>query len=261
MHKTLIFRTLLFVIGLILFLDGAILLAYKKVHLGTILPFLIGAVFCLTSIFSNKVQQFLSKHPRLSKLWRWGWIGFTAWLISLLGFFIYIASQTQQLQPAQKLDAIIVLGSGIVQGQASPTLALRLDRAALLAQQHPQALIIVTGGLDYGEVRTEAEVMSDYLQQNFQISPTRIAREAESTSTELNLKNSQPILVAQQIRLDSPIAIVTSDFHTLRAIAIANKQGYQNATPISADTPLTTRYNAWLREYFAYISGWLLAEY
>ncbi|WP_228131839.1 hypothetical protein, partial [Acinetobacter baumannii] len=25
--------------------------------------------------------------------------------------------------------------------------------------------------------------------------------------------------------------------------------------------PLITRYNAWLREYFAYASGWLLNEY
>ena len=261
MRKTLIFRIFLFIVGLILLLDGAILLAYKKVHLGTILPFLIGAVFCLSSIFSNKIQQFLSTRPRLAKLWRWGWIGLSAWLISLFAFFIYIASHSQQPLPQQKIADIIVLGSGIVQGQASPTLALRLDRAALLAQQYPQALIIVSGGLDYGEVRTEAAVMSDYLQHNFQIHPTRIALEAKSTSTELNLKNSQPILVAQQLSLNSPIAIVTSDFHTLRASAIANKQGYKNVESVSANTPLSTRYNAWLREYFAYISGWLLAEY
>ena len=30
---------------------------------------------------------------------------------------------------------------------------------------------------------------------------------------------------------------------------------------ISAETPLNIRYNAWLREYFAFVSGWLLREY
>ena len=30
---------------------------------------------------------------------------------------------------------------------------------------------------------------------------------------------------------------------------------------VSAPTPLLIRYNAWLREYFAFISGWLLDEY
>ncbi|MFX8461890.1 YdcF family protein, partial [Acinetobacter baumannii] len=30
---------------------------------------------------------------------------------------------------------------------------------------------------------------------------------------------------------------------------------------VAAETPLITRYNAWLREYFAYASGWLLNEY
>ena len=61
--------------------------------------------------------------------------------------------------------------------------------------------------------------------------------------------------------MNSKIAIVTSDFHTLRAGAIAKKQGYRNFITVGAGTPITTRYNAWLREYFAYLSGWVLGEY
>ena len=83
--------------------------------------------------------------------------------------------------------------------------------------------------------------------------------EDQSTSTALNLSNSRIILEEKNIRINSPIAIVTSDFHTLRATAY--KQGYGNITSIGANAPLSTRYNAWLREYFAYLSGWLLNEY
>ncbi|AOA57408.1 hypothetical protein BFG52_02920 [Acinetobacter larvae] len=43
--------------------------------------------------------------------------------------------------------------------------------------------------------------------------------------------------------------------------ALAHKQGYSNIYSIAAPTPISTRYNAWLREYFAYISAWLLDEY
>ena len=53
---------------------------------------------------------------------------------------------------------------------------------------------------------------------------------------------------------------MTSDFHIPRAIAIP-KTGLYQVYGVAAETPLATRYNAWLREYFAYASGWLLNEY
>ena len=108
---------------------------------------------------------------------------------------------------------------------------------------------------------TEAEAMAQYLQEQHLISTQRILLEDRSTSTELNLKNSKAILKQHQLSPQQPIAIVTSDFHTLRAEAIAHKQGYTNVLMVSAPTPLSIRYNAWLREYFAYLSGWLLNEY
>lgn len=252
---------LLFLIGLILFLDGAILLLNKKIHLGTLLPLLVGAALCVVSLRSTQIRAFLAPRPKLARLWRWAWAGFVVWCISLAGFFVYIQQHKDQPLPQQPIDAIIVLGSGIIQGQASPTLALRLDRAAEVAALHPKALIIVSGGVDYAETVSEAQVMSDYLIKQFDLAAERIAIEDRSTSTELNLKNSQPILAAHQLGLDAAIAVVSSDFHTLRAAAIAQKQGYQQITTVSADTPLSTRYNAWLREYFAYLSGWLLNEY
>ena len=77
----------------------------------------------------------------------------------------------------------------------------------------------------------------------------------------MSVPSGNRVLKYQNIPLSAPIAIVTSDFHTLRAAAIAKKLGYQNVIMSSAETPLNTRYNAWLREYFAFISGWILQEY
>jgi uncharacterized SAM-binding protein YcdF (DUF218 family) len=261
MNKNKLLRLSLFIIGLLLFLDGFILLLYKKIHLGTLLPLLIGLGFICTAIWGKVIQQYLAHHSKLKKLWRLGWSVFGIWLISLIGFFGYIHFKTQQNHAENGLDAIIVLGSGITQGKASPTLAKRLDRAGNIAQQQQQTSIIVSGGKDFGEIKTEAEIMSNYLEENYKIQPHRILQENKSTSTDLNLKNSQAILQQHDLSLNSKIAIVTSDFHTLRAAAIAKKQGYHNFITIGAETPLSTRYNAWLREYFAYISGWVLGEY
>ncbi|WP_096735055.1 YdcF family protein [Acinetobacter guillouiae] len=261
MYNNKLFRIVFFLLGFVLFLDGFILILYKKIHLGTILPLLIGLVFISTALWSQHIQQYLAQHLKLKKIWRLGWVLFTLWSVSLIGFFGYIHLKSQQNTAENNLQAIIVLGSGITQGKASPTLAKRLDQAGEIAKQQSQALIIVSGGLDFGEKKPEAEIMSQYLQEHMQIQASRILQENKSTSTDLNLKNSQAILKAHGLTLDSKIAIVTSDFHTLRAAAIARKQGYHNFITVGTETPLTTRYNAWLREYFAYISGWVLGEY
>ncbi len=261
MNSKFLFRIIFFILGMILFLDGFILICLNKIHLGTILPFLIGLIFCIYSVFHTKINLFLSQHSKLNKLWKIGWILFSIWAISLFSFFVYlnqhIKNQNNTLQP----QAIIVLGSGVTQGKPSVTLAKRLDQAANVAQDYPQAWLILSGGLDFGETTTEAAVMSEYLTEKYSLDSTKMLQESQSTSTELNLKNSQAILLQHDLNIHSPIAIVTSDFHTLRATAIARKQGYDHFAMISAPTPLSTRYNAWLREYFAYISGWILNEY
>lgn len=254
-------RTLLFIFAALLFADGLLLILHKKWHLGTLLPVLIGFICGLYALFMAEIHQYLSDRMALKKLWIVCWSLFCVWLVSVLAFFAYLHTQIQHADPTHKIEAIIVLGSGVIQGQPSPTLALRLDRAAQVSEKFPNALIIVSGGQDFGEVNTEADVMSAYLHKQHHISPDKIALEDQSTSTELNLKNSQPILKDHRLSLNSSIAVVTSDFHTLRSNAIAQNQGYTQLSMISAPTPLMTRYNAWLREYFAYLSGWLLNEY
>lgn len=261
MNLTSVFRWILLLIGLLLFIDGFYLISLKKIHLGTVLPLLIGLAFCIYAIWHKKIQIFLTKHPKLNKLWKTGIIFFSLWIISLFSFFYYIQNHIKFQSDRQNLDAIIVLGSGVTQGKPSDTLAKRLDQAAIVAQSNSNALIILTGGLDFGEKDTEAEVMARYLQESYHLDSHKIALEDKSTSTELNLKNSQSILKQHGLNLNSNIAIVTSDFHTIRAAAIAKKQHYTHVDMISAPTPLLTRYNAWLREYFAYISGWVLNEY
>lgn len=254
-------RIFLALIGSVLLLDGAILIAFKKIHIGTVLPLLLGLFFCLYSYFYYHIERFFFYHFRLHSIWRFGWLCFWAWLISLGYFFDYLADNNAKTQHVLPVKAIIVLGSGVENGEPSATLAKRLDRAAPVALAQPDAKLVLTGGIDYGETDSEAVVMSRYLQKQYNIPMSQIILEDKSTSTELNLKNSQALLQAQHINIQQPIAIVTSDFHTLRAAAIAKKQGYQDIILLGATTPLTTRYNAWLREYFAYASGWLLNEY
>ena len=254
-------RLFALLIGAVLFLDGAYLISLNKIHLGTLLPLFIGLGLLIFAMFYPKIQILIHKTRLRNTLWRLSYLGFLLWSASVICFFGYLQLATQSNAQPAPVKAIIVLGSGIEHGQPSATLTQRLNRAAALAKQQPNVPLIMTGGLDFREKFTEAEVMSNYVQQNFSISATRIWLEDRSTSTDLNLKNSQPILAQLNIQLNEPIAIVTSDFHTLRAAAIARKQGYHHIVTVAAPTPLINRYNSWLREYFAYASGWLFNEF
>ena len=254
-------RSFSFILGSLLAFDGLWLLSLDKIHLGIILPVIIGIGLILYSIFFNWIQKFIQISKLRQTLWNCAWSGFFLWLATLLIFFAYLHYTIQHNNPAQQAKAIIVLGSGIENGQPSPTLQQRLDVAASYAKDYPQTILVMTGGLGFKEQITEAAVMSKYMQKQHQINPSRILLEDQSTSTEQNLRNVQPLLLEHHITLDQPIIIATSDFHILRAKAIAGHQGYQQTLTLSATTPLYIRYNSWLREYFAFVSGWLLNEY
>jgi uncharacterized SAM-binding protein YcdF (DUF218 family) len=254
-------RVLLFAFGFLLIVDGLWLLSLDKIHLGIVLPIFIGLIFMMTAIFYGAIQRFLAQHPKLHSFWRVSWASFWLWLISLAGFFAYLQYSSQQSASIPKVRAIIVLGSGIENGQPSPTLKARLDAAVPAAQQNPQAAIIMTGGYGRHEKVSEAAVMWQYMLQAHHLPAQRIYLEDQSTSTALNLANSKAVLAQLHIRADQPVAIVSSDFHLSRAAAIAKHEGYSHIYTISAPTPLYIRYNSWLREYFAFLSGWLLNEY
>ncbi|WP_425915547.1 YdcF family protein [Acinetobacter sp. TSRC1-2] len=254
-------RSFSFIIGSLLALNGLWLLSLDKIHLGIILPVIIGIGFILYAICFKWIQKFIQASKLRQTIWRCAWAAFFVWLSTLLIFFAYLHYTIQHNNPAQQAKAIIVLGSGIENGQPSPTLKQRLDVAATYAKHYPQTIIVMTGGLGFKEQITEAEVMSEYIQKHHQIEQSCILLEDQSTSTEQNLRNVQPLLLKHHITLDQPIVIATSDFHILRAKTIAKHQGYQQIITISAPTPLYIRYNSWLREYFAFISGWLLNEY
>lgn len=255
-------RALLLIIGLVLTVDCTLLIAADQINFGTVVPFLIGIIFIVHAAFWSKIQNLLSRHQYLRRVWNTLWAGFGIWLLSFIVFAFTLHSHIKQdNELVQSVDAIIILGGGIQGGIPTPTLASRLDTAVPLIEEQPEAIVITSGGVGIGETRSEGEAMAQYLYALHGIPLENIYQEKKSTSTEENFLFSQQILADKGISLDDPIAIVTSDFHIPRSKAIAEKQGYTHIVTLASPTPLATRYNSWFREYFAYISGWILGEY
>ena len=253
-------RTVLAVAGALLLVDALVLMAMGHFNMGVVLPAILGAAALWLSWKWQAVQDWRAKRPIHARLWIWGWAGFAIWLLSLLWFWSRLFSLGLEPQQVPAVQSIVVLGSGTLNGHPRPVLAARLDTAAELAKLQPAALIAVCGGVDWGEKESEAEVMARYLQQRHGIAADRLVLEKLSTSTELNIQLSRPLLAEHGVAADAPVAMVSSDFHLMRAMNIASRQHLPQVYPVAAPTPLATRFNAWLREYFAMASSWLLGE-
>lgn len=259
-NRDTVWRYVLAVFSLILVVDGAVLLLLNQINFGTVLPFCLGLAGLVYTVKLVAIHQWIVAHRRLKLLWNIGCVLLTLWLMTLLVFGLWMALSCRQSAAPQPVAAIIVLGGGVEKGKPSSALQTRLDRATQWALSQPQVPIIVSGGLGFEETHTEAAVMADDLIRQG-VAAHRIWIEPKSTSTAENFEFSRRVLAAHGIGLDQPIAVVSNDFHLPRSQAIAMHQGYLHPVMVGSPTPLSIRYNAWLREYFAFISGWILDEY
>lgn len=135
------------------------------------------------------------------------------------------ASQWQQL--AQQAGALVVLGGGRepadpAWGHDQPSLfaSQRLRYAARL-QRASGLPILVSGGLHYGRAPSEARIMADSLQQDYQV-PTGWLEERSRTTLE-NAQFSAQILHAEGIRR---IVLVTDAWHMQRSVWSFKQQGF-----------------------------------
>ena len=257
-------RTACLLVGSVLLADALVLMAMGFFMVGVTVPAALGLVLCFLGMRWHRVRDGFYRMRWGAAAWRTGWLFLAAWVCSVAVFWVVLAQQVDalgQADPAAAPQAIVVLGSGTPKGQPSPALRARLDTAHALAAAHPHAWVVVSGGVDFGETLSEGEVMGNYLRQQG-LDPARILQEERSTSTQENLRFSLPVLQAHGFNQQAhTLLLVTSDFHALRARLIARREGYSHIQSASAPTPLPQRYAAWLREYFAFISGWLLKEY
>jgi uncharacterized SAM-binding protein YcdF (DUF218 family) len=248
------------VLGSLLVADALMLMADGLFSLGVTLPLLMGSGALALAVAWPWVQRWLDARAGRRRLWRLGGAALGAWAVSVAVFWVALARASQDVVTTEAPAAIVVLGAGAPNGVPSPILLARLDLALAQAARYPSAPVVVSGGLGLGGHPSEARVMGDYLRSHG-LAADRIVQEERSTSTDENLRFSRPLLVSHGVAADATVRLVTSDFHTVRARWIARRAGYSHVQAVGAPTPLYVRYNAWLREYFAFASGFVFREF
>jgi len=153
-------------------------------------------------------------------------------------------------------DAVIVLGSGLRDGEISRTSQNRLHAAIEYHHQNPKALIVVSGGIGAGQTMSEAEAMAQYL-KNAGIPPEIILQEGNSHSTYENMLLSKAIL---DYRLPGgyQAVVITNDFHIYRSVRFTQIVGMEKAASFHGNTPLLSLPGALVREVAAIIKMWLI---
>ena len=106
--------------------------------------------------------------------------------------------------------------------------------------------------LDCGEEVTEAYAMAQYL-ENAGIDRGRIVQEDVSVNTLENLKFSGKLIEDA----DTPVGIVSNNFHVYRGCRYAKHAGFKNPFPIAASCHPLLFPNYFVRECFAVWKLWL----
>lgn len=157
------------------------------------------------------------------------------------------------------LDYVIVLGAGLNGSRPSRPLQQRINTAYEYSMNHPDAILILSGGQGPDEAISEAECMRREL-LSMGIPEERLIKEERSTSTEENIRYSYLILKDRGDE-GAKIGVLTNSFHIYRARLQASLQDhYVYGVPALTLFPIGIHYT--VREFFGLLfivvtNGWL----
>lgn len=179
-----------------------------------------------------------------------------AGFVFLAGLLIFVGISGYSNQAKGDEKVVIVLGAGLRKDRPSLLLRYRLDKAFEFAQEHPDSIVVTTGGQGNGETVPEGQAMRTYLIEKG-LAPERVLEETKSTSTEENFAFAKIVLTEHGIDPTQKIAYVTNAFHCYRAGKYAVKAGFSEVGALPAGIPLRSVPTCYLRESFAILYYWV----
>ena len=228
----------LYTLGALFLLAALIGIFSTGINVGTLLCFAVGAALLLFAFFYEKLPLAVR-------------IAFYSLLAIGLVFASFLPIYGSIKTVDHQEDAVIVLGAGLRGEEPSKALRFRLDAAYDYAMQNPNALIVVSGGQGENEVIAESTAMKRYLVKRG-LAEERIIEENKSTSTQENLAFSKAIL-DDALGNNYRIAIISNDYHVLRAESLAKEVGFLSVSHTAAKTPFSIFVPCTLRECLAVI--------
>ena len=242
---------IVWVLAVFFLVDSIVHALRSNFNFGLLVMDLITAALWIYGIFHRSIDAFCSHGAgRVLKILFFCGCGLYAVLLGFVAFSGYAD------RPQDDEKAVVVLGAGLHGERLSSLLQYRLDTALAWWQDHPQALMVVTGGQGPGEDIPEAVAMKRYLMQQG-VPEEQIVQEDKSTSTEENFRFARTLLGQRGVQANDPIVLVTNGFHCYRAGKYAKLAGFTDVDALPAGIPPTAILPCYLREVFAVLYYWV----
>lgn len=152
--------------------------------------------------------------------------------------------------------AMVILGAQLQAQGPSLFLQRRLEAGLDYLSDHPDTIVVVSGGQGDNEPDTEANGMETFLRAHgFE---GVILKEDASHNTKENLKNSKEILAQAGYDIQDGVILVSNDFHLARARLLGGRFGYKVSTLAAKSDHLGHKIYNFLREPVGLVKSALL---
>lgn len=239
------------VLAVFLLANGVLMLRREGRSLGNLLSLAVGAamlaLLALVGLALWSDQSVWVTSAGLALLLLGGYAGCV-----FACFAAYSLAYRAARRPKQA-DAVVVLGSRVIDGRVPPLLAARLDRAVELyvAQRDrgPAPLVVPSGGQGPDESVPEGVAMGEYVLARG-VEDAHLLVEDRARNTEQNLLLSRDLV--QERRPGGRMLVVTNDYHVFRTALLARRLGLE-AHVVGAPTARYYVPSAYLREFVAVV--------
>ena len=182
----------------------------------------------LLSALDLRFNLFTRWKPAALKAAGWLLRAAAAVLSAVILFFCGKVAAGAMINTAGEADYAIVLGLALENGEPAPDLLARLDTARAYLEKYPGAKLILTGGNADGSGRTEAAAMREIL-AGHGVAEDRMILEDQAKTTKENFSN-----IAGIAPPESPVVMISSDYHMDRAVRNASENGFSNVMRLPA---------------------------
>ncbi len=155
-------------------------------------------------------------------------------LITFIDVWLTSRSEYEPANDTATIRAAVVLGAAQYNGEPSPVLKARLDKAAGLYESGEVALVVVTGGGQEADITTEAKSGYDYLRETSGIPDESLRLEVHGSSTYESLAATSRFLRRDDV---VEVVLVTDRYHAKRAMLTADEVGLSSQVALTSQPP------------------------
>ncbi len=157
-------------------------------------------------------------------------------------------------------EIMVILGCQVKPWGPSVLLQDRINKAADYLREHPDVIVVASGGQGPDEHMTEAQAIHDALVEQG-IDSSRILQEDQSYNTIQNLRYSMVLLEETGYSTDADMVVVSNGFHLtrVRMLWVRIHGDDDNLSTLAAPSShVPSRFKMYIREPIALVKSFIL---